>query len=316
MAGCQRKEKILLTFFNVLTVFLIIQLFWLPSETKAGAVGQIVQVEGRVDILKGGKLPSIPAQKHGEVEEGDVIRTKTLSRIEIRFVDDTILTIAPESRVAIEEYLFIAAKEQRQTKLRVFLGLVKTKVSKLFKGAVPDFTIISKAAIIGVRGTTWYTLIRPNATDIFNETGEIEVSNFHPEIKGKVVLHKMEFTRVAAQATPTLPLPITPDDLRRLNQQLLFGTSEQKSSLELDSLAPSSAAGNVPSHTYYKYLYSGNSMQKMVENLNSGLYVYPNISTPANHPGSVSVKPSSISSPSSPSPNNPSQEIIRPRAPF
>jgi hypothetical protein len=307
MAGCRRKEKILLTFFNVLMVFLIIQLFWLPSETNAGAVGQIVQVEGRVDILKGGKLPSIPAQKQGEVEEGDVIRTKTLSRIEIRFVDDTILTLGPESRVAIEEYLFMAAQEQRQAKLRVFLGLVKTTVSKLFKGAAPDFTIISKAAIVGVRGTTWYTLIRPNSTDIFNENGEIEVSNVQPEIKGKVILHQMEFTRVAARATPTPPLPITLEDLRRLNQQLLFGTIEHNSNLELDSLAPSSTAGNVPPHTYYKYLYSGNSMQKMVENLNSGLYIYPNIPTPTNHPGSVSVNPS----PSSPSPG-----IIRPRAPF
>jgi hypothetical protein len=315
MARCRMTEKILLPFFNVLTVFLIAQLFWLPSETSAAAVGQIVQVEGRVDILKGGKLPSIPAQQHGEVEEGDVIHTKTLSRIEIRFVDDTILTMGPESRVAIEEYLFIAAQEQRRAKLRVFLGLVKTTVSKLFKGGSPDFNIISKNAIIGVRGTTWYTLIRPNATDIFNENGTIEVSNVQPEIKGKVVLHQMEFTRVAAQATPTLPLPITPEELRGLNQQLSFGTGVQKSSLGFDIVAPSPIASNVPSHAYQD-LYSGNSMQKMVENLNSGLYIYPNIPTPANHPGSVSVNPYSIQSPSSPSTSSPSPGIIRPRAPF
>ena len=39
------------------------------------------------------------------LETGDVIRTKSLSKAQITFIDKSTLTISPESRVAIEAYM-------------------------------------------------------------------------------------------------------------------------------------------------------------------------------------------------------------------
>jgi hypothetical protein len=75
----------------------------LVSLSLCAEVGRVAQVEGGVDILRGGKLPAIAAKRNDIINSTDIIRTKSLSSAEIKFVDDSSITIAPGSRVAIEE---------------------------------------------------------------------------------------------------------------------------------------------------------------------------------------------------------------------
>ena len=60
-----------------------------------------------------------------------MIRTKSKSRAQVQFVDDTILTLAPESRVAVADYLYDGARGQRRVLLQVFRGLVHTVVKQV-----------------------------------------------------------------------------------------------------------------------------------------------------------------------------------------
>ncbi|MBM4295859.1 MAG: hypothetical protein FJ126_13295, partial [Deltaproteobacteria bacterium] len=72
----------------------------LPLKVQAAAVGVFTQVEGKVDVLKAGKLPAVPVNLRDAVEKGDVVRTKSQSRAQITFIDETTINIAPGSRVA------------------------------------------------------------------------------------------------------------------------------------------------------------------------------------------------------------------------
>ncbi len=127
----------------------------LIGSTVAGAevVGRLTQLEGRVDLLKGGKLPAVALKVNDTVEPGDVIRTKSLSKAQITFIDDSLLTLSQEARIAIEEFKFEPSQGKRQAVLEIFQGLALAVVNKILKAEEPDFVIKTQTAIVGVRGT-------------------------------------------------------------------------------------------------------------------------------------------------------------------
>ncbi|MBM4293957.1 MAG: FecR domain-containing protein [Deltaproteobacteria bacterium] len=150
----------------------------LPLTAQAAPVGKFIMVQGHVDILKQGKLPAAPVKLNDGVEPGDVIRTKSKSKAQVRFVDETTLTLAPESRVAIADYLYDG--RQRRATLNVYRGLVHTVVNKILQIQEPDFIFQTHTAWIGVRGTEWYTLIKPISTLVYLPAGRLAAASRNP----------------------------------------------------------------------------------------------------------------------------------------
>src|SRR4030042_2247022 len=96
----------------------------IPAVVDAAAVGRFTMVEGQVDLLRQGKLPAVPAKVQDGVDPGDVIRTKSKAKAQIKFVDDSIITISPESRMAVADFVYDGARGHRRVVLRHFRGLV------------------------------------------------------------------------------------------------------------------------------------------------------------------------------------------------
>jgi len=78
-----------------LVTAILLLIMGLVATAPAEVVGRLTQVEGRVDLLKAGKLPAAAAKLEDAVEPGDVLRTKSLSKAQITFVDNTVITISP-----------------------------------------------------------------------------------------------------------------------------------------------------------------------------------------------------------------------------
>jgi hypothetical protein len=194
-----------------------------PWGVGAAQVGRFIQVEGEVDLLKAGKLPTLPVKVEDPVQPGDVIRTKSGSRAQVKFIDDSLITIAPGSRVAIEEYLYDEAKGQRRAVVQVFRGLVETVVNKILQREEPDFIMKTHTALLGVRGTHWYTLLRPTVTEVYTANTKLGVKNLFAEIPGEVILGARMATFVGQNLPPTVPLPITQDVLNNLKQLTVHG---------------------------------------------------------------------------------------------
>jgi hypothetical protein len=189
----------------------------------AAGVGRLVVVEGKVDLLRQGKLPAVPAKVRDEVDPGDVIRTKTASRAEVHFIDDTTLALAPESRVAIADYLYDAPQGRRRAVLQVFKGLVYCVVNRILKMEEPEFIMKTHTAVLGVRGTRWFFLLGPNFTDCFHESGFSQLSSSFPEVPGMVELRDLHYSRVGWRLPPTLPLRISERTVRILKSWLVTG---------------------------------------------------------------------------------------------
>ena len=168
----------------------------ISAAAHAAAVGRFTLVEGQVDLLKQGKVPAAAAKLNDGVEPGDVIRTKSKAKAQVKFVDDSFLTMAPDSRIAVADFTYDAASGERQAVLRFFKGVVHTLVTRVQQVQQPDFLMETHTAVLGVRGSEAFTVQMPNATGVYSISGLWEVGSSNPQILGKEVLGANEFIMV------------------------------------------------------------------------------------------------------------------------
>ena len=82
----------------IVALLLLTLLF--AASAHASIVGRFTLIKSQVDLLKGGKIPAMPAKVQDGVEPGDVIRTK--AKAQLSMVDDSVITLVPESRPMAE----------------------------------------------------------------------------------------------------------------------------------------------------------------------------------------------------------------------
>ena len=214
------------TFPMAVILFLALVLA-LPQGASAEAVGHFTQVQGRVDLLKGGKLPANPVKEGDEVAVGDVLRAKSLSKAQITFQDNTTLTMSPESRITIEEYMYDPAKGKRNAVLQMFQGLALFVVSKIHQTEQPDFVVKTHTAIMGIRGTEVGIRLQPNESTFLTFSGLIRVSSNFAEISGYVDGKAGQGITARGGLPPTLPFEITDEDRQLFMRQLATGLTSR-----------------------------------------------------------------------------------------
>ena len=235
------------------------------THAQADVVGRFTQVEGRVDLLKGGQLPANPAKLDDGVQPGDVIRTKSLSKAQITFIDNSTLAISPESRLAIETYMFDEAKKKRNAVVELFYGLAHVVVSKVYEVEQPDFVVKTHTAIMGVRGTEFGVRLQPNCSTILNREGALQVCNiyeelgqlfkrafkvaytFCPAVPGGntkcVSLQKLQGTTVFRGLPPTIAYNISREDWQGFMLQMASGLNVCRSGNDIKAVTCETGGG-------------------------------------------------------------------------
>ena len=205
------KPKYLWALVALLLVTLLIS-----AAAHAAVVGRFTLVEGQVDVLKHGQIPAAAARTGDGVEPGDVIRTKSKAKAQVKFVDDSFVTMAPDSRIAVADFSYNAATGERHAVLRFFKGVMHTLVTRVQHVQQPEFLTETHTAVLGVRGTETYTALLPNGTGAYLIKGLLEARSNNPQIPETVLLNPMEFTLIALGQPPRLPKKITPAMLEAL----------------------------------------------------------------------------------------------------
>lgn len=208
---------------RLLVIILTLTALIAPLTAYAAVVGRFSLVTGQVDLLKGGKLPAVGAKVQGGVEPGDIIRTKTRAKAQLTMVDDSVITLAPDSRLAIADYQFNPTQESRRAVVRLFRGLVHTVVNRIIKTEEPDFLMETHTAVIGVRGTNFYTLVGPSFTATYLAHGTLGVSSNLSTLPALLLLHSMQFTQIPLGKQPFLAQTLTPEMLATLERLMDTG---------------------------------------------------------------------------------------------
>jgi hypothetical protein len=204
--------------FPIGLLFVVLCLVMVPiSMVKAAEpVGKFSQMEGIVDVMRGGAMPAILVKVGDPVFEKDIIRTKSNSSAEIIFVDGNTIKISQRSRIDINEYLVGENKSSEILKLQ--RGRVETivldKNAKRISASpkAHKFEIHTPCAVTGVRGTKWSTYQSENCATIAVHEGIVYAINPNfPDKSVEVPAGKMTRACEDSPFFQPIDIPSVPD---------------------------------------------------------------------------------------------------------
>lgn len=203
--------------------FLLTSLILLSTTLWAG-VGKVALLKGEATLERG--VQKIALQNGSALEEKDIIKTSKDAQVQLMFEDKTVITLGSESEFKIEEYLNDTANPKAKFKFNQ--GAFKTITGQIGKTAPENFTLETKTATIGIRGTIIAGNIPPPPPPnipplpeaIFCLGGTITVASIAvPNVV--IVVPKGSFTQITTpNAPPAPPTIFTPADLQQINQNL------------------------------------------------------------------------------------------------
>lgn len=147
------------------------------------------------------------------IRQNEVIETGRDSRSQIIFADETVLTVAPLSKVVLDEVVFDPAAQDGEFKVSVSVG-----VMRFISGAIAPskYQIRTPTSIIGIRGTIFDLVVEnTGATTVVLRSGALTISNL-ANVSQTVTQPGQASTVSSTGAAPTPPAPASAG----LNQQL------------------------------------------------------------------------------------------------
>ncbi|TDQ78930.1 FecR family protein [Dongia mobilis] len=158
------------------------------------AAGQISRLAGTATILRAGAaiavVPELPVMPE------DRIRTGADSRVEVTFSDGSVLTVGPDSDIAV--IAFAPNPEESNAVLELLSGIVRATVNSAT--GWKRFEVRTTTAVASVRGTDYLVENTGAASAVFVAEGRVAVSSRVGA--GTVVIREGQGVDVTAEYTP------------------------------------------------------------------------------------------------------------------
>ena len=200
-----RKALVISLILSILSVSVYAEIGNVTSQTKAARITR-----------NGDKILT---EVNTPVEMRDLIETLK-GRTNIKFVDDTKVSVTEYSKLLIDEFVYNPEKKTGKLSLKAALGTIRYSSGKIAKNSRQNVKIKSPTASVSVRGTDFTINVQEDGASSFlllpstdeagkSYVGSIDVST----LGGTVTLNKAyEATTVtSAIAPPTPPVVIQQD---------------------------------------------------------------------------------------------------------
>ena len=201
----------------ILSLLIIGQVF---AFIKVGVVKKVV---GRANVLRQGKFPAIKLKIGDPIFKGDILRTKSRSKLEIQLVDGSVIKIGPRSRVDITQYIKEAGKykaifELKRGTMGAFVSEKEVRAIKTNPQA-NKFEVRTPIAIAGVRGTDFVVSQLGELSSVTVLKGKVYV--FNRKFPEKIIeVKENQFTIVKPFIPPLPPKPLTPVQKKKIEQTI------------------------------------------------------------------------------------------------
>ncbi|ADR34755.1 hypothetical protein Sulku_2095 [Sulfuricurvum kujiense DSM 16994] len=176
-------------------IFLFLLLF---SFSLYGSVGKVSLLKGEGSLERSGRVS--PLQTGMKLEERDTLSTGINGHVQLIFDDKTVITLGSKAVFKVEEYVNEAVKPK--AKFSFNQGTFKAITGKIGKTAPENFTLETKTATIGIRGTIIRGKIGRNEDKIMCEKGSISVRS---HITGREFILPMGRLIVLPHSAPPNP---------------------------------------------------------------------------------------------------------------
>ena len=141
---------------TVINVLLFSAMIAVTALTWAGQVaGTVVHLSGPLIVKKADGSVKILARK-SEVEQGDTLVAEKGTYAQIRFIDNSEITLRPDTTFKIEAFAFDEAKPDADSaSFNLVKGGLRSVTGMLGKRNKEKFSLKTPTATIGIRGTTF-----------------------------------------------------------------------------------------------------------------------------------------------------------------
>jgi len=123
----------------------------LGTPLLADDIGQVKTAKGAVHIEREGQ--KLPATVGAKIRETDIVVTGADGSVGIAFIDNSLLSVGPNSMLAIERYAFDSTTHAGAFDTRLTRGTLAVVSGKIAKQSPDAMKVRTPAAILGVRGT-------------------------------------------------------------------------------------------------------------------------------------------------------------------
>ena len=125
----------------------------------AGLPAQAQQVAGQVERQKGTASRSAAAgiidlAMGARVYVGDEIRTGPGARLQVRFDDESMLTLGENARITIDQFVYVPSGDSSQA-LAIAQGVFRFATGQIGKLMPRDVAFTTPVAVVGIRGTVF-----------------------------------------------------------------------------------------------------------------------------------------------------------------
>jgi hypothetical protein len=122
-----------------------------PAVAADGTIGSVKKASGQVVVVREGQRT--PAHPGFKLRAGDTLETGPDGLIGVVMRDDSLVSLGPSSRIAIEKFQFAPAEGQLGLTARILRGTMAYVSGLIGRLAPESATFVTPVATIGVRGT-------------------------------------------------------------------------------------------------------------------------------------------------------------------
>jgi len=196
---------------------LILSILCLFVSTSLAKVGNVTAQTRAAQITRKGD--KILTEVDTPVEMRDLIQTLK-GRTDIKFVDDTKVSVTEYSKLIIDEFVYNPEKKTGKLSLKAALGTIRYSSGKIARNSRQNVKIKSPTASVSVRGTDFTMNVQEDGASSFillpsvddagkSYVGSIDVST----LGGKVTLNQAyQATTVTTAIAPPTPPQIIKQD--------------------------------------------------------------------------------------------------------
>lgn len=136
---------------------LLLAILWAALPLSASAQGdRIAQVKtatGEVNVTRGGQR--LPLKIGDPIYEKDVIETGKDGSVGITFIDNSVFSTGPDSRLALDQFHFDSSNFKGEMLADMQKGTLNVVSGDIARSSPGMMKIKTPTAILGVRGTTF-----------------------------------------------------------------------------------------------------------------------------------------------------------------
>ena len=172
--------------FSRLTVAVFLGLLLLApgiADAAGDVAGTVTRLKGSAVAMQDA-VPR-PLKVGDKVHKGDVISTGKGARLEMKMLDDAVMTLGEKTIFVVIDYIAVGAEPNAA--MRLLQGAFGAVSGEMMKTAAATFTVETEAATIGIRGTRFWggtldgafqvALLEGKAVIVENKAGRVVIDN-------------------------------------------------------------------------------------------------------------------------------------------